>query len=401
MNEKLDPNLEKLFDEAEAGDPKAQFLLARIVVKTNPGGALQMMEQSAATGLRDSLFFLGVWHTEGLIKPRELEKGLDLIDQAEEKGFEFATHYKAMLKAKGIIGKKDWAGAVQDIVRLAGQGNSFGLSQIGFLLRMTGEKEDREHGLVLLKEAAEKGNPEAKRLFNPDGPLKNVSLKTILKRAPGRLKEPPGPKISPNKIFDQPEIVLFEGMVPPEVCEYLISRALPGLRPSLSIDGDAGGIYLRDELRNSTEIRFTPFRSDLVIQAVCEQIVRASGDPLEQQEILGVLKYEPGQKCIAHSDFFLPDNKGRNPEVDRSGQRVKTFLIALRGDFEGGETDFPNLGYKFKGKKGEGIMFSNVDKSGKGDPRSVHASLPVTKGEKFITTLWIRDRKYTFPRELG
>jgi hypothetical protein len=68
---------------------------------------------------------------------------------------------------------------------------------------------------------------------------------------------------------------------------------------------------------------------------------------------------------------------------------------------EGGETDFPRLGIRHRGRKGDGLMFRNVDAEGRGDYRTLHAGLPPTQGEKWLVSLWIRDRPpagYGHPR---
>jgi len=78
-------------------------------------------------------------------------------------------------------------------------------------------------------------------------------------------------------------------------------------------------------------------------------------------------------------------------------ERVKTFLIYLSEGYEGGETEFIKLGLKLKGNKGDGAMFINVDSDGGPNRLTLHAGRPVTKGVKWLSTLWIRDRDYTPP----
>ena len=68
------------------------------------------------------------------------------------------------------------------------------------------------------------------------------------------------------------------------------------------------------------------------------------------------------------------------------------MLVYLNQGFEGGETDFPLLDLKFKGRKGDALMFSNVDASGAPDRRMFHAGLPPTAGEKWLLSQWVRDR---------
>jgi hypothetical protein len=69
-----------------------------------------------------------------------------------------------------------------------------------------------------------------------------------------------------------------------------------------------------------------------------------------------------------------------------------TFLIYLNSEFEGGETDFPVLALAYKGATGDALYFGNVDSAGVPDPRTLHAGLPPTRGEKWLFSQWVRDR---------
>jgi prolyl 4-hydroxylase len=65
---------------------------------------------------------------------------------------------------------------------------------------------------------------------------------------------------------------------------------------------------------------------------------------------------------------------------------------------QGGETSFPrwvNAEYRsaltVKPKKGKAVLFYNFLPDGNLDDLSQHAALPVLKGEKWLTNLWIWD----------
>ncbi len=103
---------------------------------------------------------------------------------------------------------------------------------------------------------------------------------------------------------------------------------------------------------------------------------------MKQGEPLQVLRYAPGQEYRPHFDA-----------IDRAdNQRVLTFLVYLNDGYEGGETRFLHSGLTVKGKKGDGLLFRNAGQDGRPDPNSQHAGLPVTSGEKFLASRWIRQR---------
>ena len=118
-----------------------------------------------------------------------------------------------------------------------------------------------------------------------------------------------------------------------------------------------------------------------------------AGLPLFHAESLQVLHYEVGESFKPHFDFWEHGFEGHAGTMAKYGQRVFTVLVYLNEDFDGGETDFPRLGVRYRGaKKGDGLIFRNVDDLGMGDRRTLHAGLPPTRGEKWLASLWIRDR---------
>lgn len=72
---------------------------------------------------------------------------------------------------------------------------------------------------------------------------------------------------------------------------------------------------------------------------------------------------------------------------------MATFLIYLNSDFEGGETDFPELNLSYRGAPGDALQFANVDASGAPDVRTLHAGRPTRSGEKWLFSQWVRARR--------
>ncbi len=105
-----------------------------------------------------------------------------------------------------------------------------------------------------------------------------------------------------------------------------------------------------------------------------------------------VLHYSPGQQFEPHYDFLDLDIPGYASDVAENGQRVATFLLYLNDDYQGGETDFPKLGFRHKGRKGDALLFWSVASSGDPDTRTLHAGRPPASGEKWVFSQWLRQR---------
>ncbi|MEE8294426.1 MAG: hypothetical protein V3R64_01810, partial [Sphingomonadales bacterium] len=270
------PALEAVRSRAEGGDPIAQANLAQALLGQDLDEAISWMEKSAAQGQAEAMYFLGVWHTEGALKPREMAKGIKYLEQAEKKGLALARHYQAVLKAKGIGGLPDWNAAVEDLIGLAQKENPFALSQLGFLMGMTGEPEVMAIGGKLIEAAAIRGNPQACEFIKNPATEKEPVNKIWLEKAIEVLKTLPKPPLpNPENFSLKPRIAVFPGIISHEISDYLKSRAKPRLKPSMVIDHIRGS-FVQEDFRTSTEHRFLPGQSDLVIHAVCERIAQAT-----------------------------------------------------------------------------------------------------------------------------
>jgi prolyl 4-hydroxylase len=69
-------------------------------------------------------------------------------------------------------------------------------------------------------------------------------------------------------------------------------------------------------------------------------------------------------------------------------------LIYLNDDYVGGETVFPRLGWAFKGQTGDALVFWNMSAAGEREMNSIHAGAPVTRGEKWLFSQWVRERPH-------
>lgn len=188
----------------------------------------------------------------------------------------------------------------------------------------------------------------------------------------------------------QPRIEVIRNFATPEECDWLIERARPGLTRALvyrdSPDARAASS------RTNTETAFTIFRADVMLNVLRERMAAAIGVSTRFFEIAKVLHYDPGEQFGLHADFLQTQAPELAREVELRGQRSTTFLTYLNDGYEGGETDFPRLGFRHKGKRGDALVFWNLDANQQPDYQTVHAGLAPVTGEKWLLSQWVRTK---------
>ncbi len=193
--------------------------------------------------------------------------------------------------------------------------------------------------------------------------------------------------------FESPRVVCVENFAPPAFCDWLIDLARPRMAAATVYDPTTGTGQRRDDIRSNSAVAFDITQFDLALAAVRARIAALANVHSEAFEPPMVLHYTAGQQFAPHFDYIEPATAGLAADVARNGQRVGTFLLYLSDGFDGGETDFPELGWKFKGGKGDALLFWSADATGQLDRRTVHAgALGHASGEKWVLSQWIRRR---------
>ncbi|WP_374599394.1 prolyl hydroxylase family protein [Brevundimonas sp.] len=192
-------------------------------------------------------------------------------------------------------------------------------------------------------------------------------------------------------VADSPAIVLMPGFVTTPICDWLQSRARGLLNPASVFDANIGQAQLSAGRTNSAA-QFDVDTMDVITTLVRQRIANAAGMPLISLEWSQVLLYEVGQTFDWHVDYLDPAVPGFAQDIARRGQRIATCLVYLNDDFEGGETAFTHEDRRHRGRAGDAIMWANTLADGEIDPRTVHAGLPPTAGQKWVFSQWMRDR---------
>jgi prolyl 4-hydroxylase len=287
----------------------------------------------AKSGDADALFKAAELSLRGLAGPVDLKAAFKLTGQAAAKGLTEAKRAHAYFTAAGIGTRADPSKARAMLGKLA--------------------KDDRFVAVQLAF-------------------LDHVKCTERVKTAPRQL------------VSADPHIEVVQGLFSPEECRYILLTANPWMEPAMIYSAEGG--HMRDPHRDSDNMVVTPMAEDLVIQAVNRCIAAASGTRYGWGEPLHVLRYRPGQQYRPHHDAhaFGPPEK----------RRIATALLYLNDAYEGGETHFPEIKVTVRGAVGDLLIFHNLTADQAPDPRMTHAGLPITRGEKWLATRWIRGSDY-------
>lgn len=138
--------------------------------------------------------------------------------------------------------------------------------------------------------------------------------------------------------------------------------------------------------------------NDPIVNEVNIRMTEEVDMPLENGESVQGQIYLEGQQFKHHHDYF--SGSSYNNHCLYSGQRVWTVMIYLNDVEEGGETDFKDIGITFKPKKRMAVIWRNSHGTGKENPASIHAGMPVIKGEKIVITKWFRENKWDIAQDI-
>jgi prolyl 4-hydroxylase len=192
---------------------------------------------------------------------------------------------------------------------------------------------------------------------------------------------------------DQPRIVVIDDFASPAECDWLLGRCRAHLRRAMVYRGSAS--LATSEGRTNTEADYTIFNADVLLALLRERMAVALGVASTHFEVTKLLHYEPGEQFALHGDFLELNTPELVREVEVRGQRAATFLTYLNDDYEGGETEFPKLGIRHKGRRGSALLFHNVNGESRPDYATLHAGLPPLTGEKWLLSQWVRTRPVT------
>jgi hypothetical protein len=348
---------------AAAQDASAQVRLAgRLDAEGRHYEALQWLARAAKAGEPEAMRVLGLKLIAGADAPQRPKDGVGLLADAAARGDGQAASILSVLAGGGFHAPQSWPAALDCLQRSAELGFAPAQAQLGLLA----SPEAR---------AAAEAEPERRWRRLREG----VDI-----QAWGR---PPAARL----ICDSPQVLTVEGLVSAEICDFIVAQSESRLVRA-EVHDPKTGLTIMGSTRTNRTANFGLGETCLLNLLIQVRIAAVIGAPLVMLEAFAVLNYRPGEEASEHVDYLDPAVPAYAEDIARVGQRVATALVYLNDDYEGGETDFPVLGLRRRGRKGDVLIFHSVDASGAPDPRTLHAGRPPTRGEKWVLSQFIRDK---------
>jgi prolyl 4-hydroxylase len=195
--------------------------------------------------------------------------------------------------------------------------------------------------------------------------------------------------------IQRPVVAVLDGVLSEEECDELIRLSAHKMQRSTTVDPRSGKHEVIAD--RSSEGTFFMVNADPFITRIDRRIGEVMNWPVENGEGLQVLHYGVGGEYKPHFDYFPPEDPGSQVQMTIGGQRVSTMVMYLNEVEEGGTTIFPELGLEVVPKKGSAVYFEYCNSHHQLDKLTLHAGAPVTRGEKWIVTKWMRERRYGEP----
>ena len=199
-------------------------------------------------------------------------------------------------------------------------------------------------------------------------------------------------------LAEDPFVGAMDNIISEEEANYIISKGAGQINPAAVVLDDSIGIS--QDRTNSNFWLY--YELDDKIKTIGDRIAKIVGLPLENAEPMQVVHYAVGEEYRHHFDAFdLGTEKGQR-EGKRGGQRILTALVYLNKVEDGGGTDFKELELTVEPKLGKMIVFHNTNENIETPhPNSLHAGLPILKGEKWAFNIWFHQQKINEELEIN
>lgn len=382
----------ELLARAADGDAAAQYALSAAYDRAGDSPNADIwLERAASLRHPGALYTLATRRLGATADERIAADIAKSLGAAADAGSGAAMRLLAVMTALGLGVEEDWRRAVMLLSRSAALGRPDALRELGVLALTFGGPQARARSA--LNSAAAGGDAIARALAQ-SGAAGAADKDAIERLATACTDLGPRPVAEETVRDRNPLIRRFKAALTPLECAYIRAAAAGVLAPTAVVDPELAAAR-HAEFRTSDGGTFDLLSLDLVLIALWRRLSEMAGRRAPRSELLQALRYKPGQEYRPHHDY-LPEDAADYSQVKRCGQREATLLVSLSEDYGGGETTFPRLSLAFRGRTGDALFFENTDPSGRPIPESLHAGAPVISGEKWMLTLWFRQRRFWY-----
>ena len=188
-----------------------------------------------------------------------------------------------------------------------------------------------------------------------------------------------------RKILEFPRISVFDDVIPLNVCDHMIAKYKDSMNPNAGIESRE---QTYGQITEEVEQRAISEATDPEDRAYFKMMLAKAVDlPESHVEAGDIYKYNEGQYFGLHHDF--PYDPKIIPYYNKGGDRKATAIFWFNDDYEGGQCTWPELGITVVSKKG-GMMYFEYDYPDEAvNMSTIHESLPLTKGSKWIAAFFI------------
>ena len=200
-------------------------------------------------------------------------------------------------------------------------------------------------------------------------------------------------------VSDDPYICYIDNFLTPEECDFMISKSIGKMSNARVsyIDSEKDKYESKYKGRTNKSYWMDHYKYPESL-ALCNKIADLLECDYKHFEKFQMIHYGVGEEYKYHYDGYDKHEKEKYEKYCKErGNRLLTVLVYLNDVEEGGETGFSKIKkydgtIKIKAKKGRMVVFHNLHSNGEIHRETMHAGLPVIKGEKWAFNLWLRER---------
>ena len=264
----------------------------------------------------------------------------------------------------------------------------------------------RHHYGFLAPHFGPRGRPSTSSAMWPadkEGQLHTVKTRHVYAagRGSGGAREGGSPaaelQLTLQVVSTSPRVFAIKNFMSLEEVDELVElgKTRGNLSGSMVGSSTMGGTVSDKEQRSSSTAWLAPDSAPLLktIYARAADLLQVPSavDFVNYSEHMQLVHYAQKQHYSAHFDFEITSAAPQS--------RFATLLLYLNdqaAEDAGGETAFPlarmadgSRGFKIHPGKGNAVLFYNLLPDGNADVQSLHAALPVVKGEKWAANIWL------------